>query len=214
MMALLKPIEKEIEKLREFESKISTERKKILNSFANYISAKLAKDETVNLIFICTHNSRRSIMAQVWAQTASKYFGIKNIQFYSGGTEVTAFNPNAVKAITDLGFEVKKSGEEKNPLYLVYYSKEEEALKCFSKIYTDKFNPQNNFAAIVTCSDADKNCPVVIGAEARFSVNYNDPKEFDGTALQEEKYSERFAEIGREMLYVFEKVNATVLSNR
>jgi len=58
----------------------------------------------------------------------------------------------------------------------------------------------------MTCSDADANCPLVFGAEARFPVKYNDPKEFDNTNLEIEKYTERFEQIGIEMLYTFSRI--------
>ncbi|MDZ7763692.1 MAG: hypothetical protein U5K00_04605 [Melioribacteraceae bacterium] len=145
---------------------------------------------------MCTHNSRRSHISQIWAQTAAEYYNIPNVKCYSGGTEATAFNPRAVNAMTKAGFKIEKKDNSDNPVYLVYYSDEKEPVKCFSKVYSDEFNPQKDFAAIMTCSDADENCPVVFGAEARFPIRYDDPKEFDGTELEEEKYDERVEQIG------------------
>ncbi len=205
-MSLIKKIEDKISELLIKKNSISEERKELLKSFAQYISSKLIEEKPINLIFICTHNSRRSTMAQIWAQTAALYFGVKNVQCYSGGTEATAFNPNAVKAVRDAGFEVEKMDESSNPKYLVSYSENAASLQCFSKIYTDSFNPRTNFAAIMTCSDADANCPMVLGAGARFPVKYDDPKEFDGTDMETKKYAERFEQIGIEMLYTFSKV--------
>lgn len=185
---------------------IPTERKKLLNQFALYISGKLKSDEEINLIFICTHNSRRSHMSQIWAQTSAEYFNVPNVKCFSGGTEATSFNPRAVKAISSFGFQIEKLDDSENPNYLVYFSDDKEPLKCFSKVYTEKANPQNNFAAIMTCSDADEKCPIVIGADERFPIRYDDPKEFDDTELEEVKYKERFGQIGIEMLYTFNKV--------
>lgn len=140
---------------------------------------KIKSDKSINLIFICTHNSRRSTMSQIWAQTASEYFGIPNVNCYSGGTEATAFNPRAVNAVKRAGFKVEQIDETDNPVYLVYFSHKKEPIKCFSKIYSNNFNPQKDFAAIMTCSEAEANCPVVFGAEKRFPIRYADPKEFD-----------------------------------
>ena len=187
--------------------KISSERKQLLESFAEFISNKNEKDEEVNLIFICTHNSRRSQFAQVWAKTSAEYYGIKNINSFSGGTEATAFNPRAVNALRKIGFEINKNDENENPIYSIQYSEKLESLKCFSKIYNNSFNPQNNFAAIMTCSDADENCPIVFGADERFPIRYEDPKKFDDTDLEEIKYDERCREIAREMLFTFSLVN-------
>ncbi len=194
-------------KLEKRFSEINKDRNVLLNSLSEYISEKLKAGKEINLTFICTHNSRRSIMSQIWAQTAAEYYNIPNIKCYSGGTEATAFNPRAVKAVKEMGFRVEQADNSENPLYLVYYSDEQDPIKCFSKIYTDKSNPQKDFAAIMTCSDADANCPIVLGAEARFPIRYDDPKEFDGTEFEELKYRERFEQIGIEMLYTFSKVS-------
>lgn len=199
-------IKKLIDELKERFDEISDNRKELLESFATYISEKLKENKEINLTFICTHNSRRSHMSQIWAQTAAEYFVIPNVECFSGGTEATAFNPRAVKAIRDYGFSVLQKDESENPVYLVYYSDEKEPLKCFSKIYNDEFNPQVNFTAIMTCSQAEENCPIVYGAVSRFPIKYDDPKEYDETELEEAKYKERFEQIGIEMLFVFSKI--------
>ncbi|MBZ0182692.1 MAG: hypothetical protein K8F60_09555 [Melioribacteraceae bacterium] len=203
---VIKEIENNIIKLNDSFALISNERKELLNELARYISERVKSGDEVNLNFICTHNSRRSHMGQIWGQTAAEYYGIENVKCFSGGTEATAFNPRAVNAIREFGFIITQKDNSGNPLYLVNYADEKEPLKCFSKVYNDEFNPQNNFAAIMTCSDADENCPVVFGAGARFPIRYKDPKEYDNTELEAKMYKERFEEIGREMLYLFSNV--------
>lgn len=205
---VIKEIENNIIKLNDTFALISNERKELLNELARYISQKVRNHEEVKLNYICTHNSRRSHMGQIWGQTAAEYYGIVNVKCFSGGTEATAFNLRAVKAIREFGFIITQKDNSGNPLYLVNYADEKEPLKCFSKVYNDEFNPQNNFAAIMTCSDADENCPVVFGAEARFPIRYKDPKEYDNTELEAKMYKERFEEIGREMLYLFSRVKS------
>ena len=207
-MPLLNGIEAKINEMQLSFKLISEERKGLLKGLVKYISNNLQEGKGINLIFICTHNSRRSIMSQIWAQTAADYFHVPNIYCYSGGTEATAFNNRAVESIKRVGFRVEKRDESDNSIYLVYYSDDKKQLKCFSKVYNDPFNPQKNFAAIMTCSDADVNCPVVFGAEARFPIHYEDPKEYDDTKLEEAKYDERFEKIGIEMLFVFHKINS------
>jgi len=203
---ILKQIITKIEELSNFFYQIPDERKDLLIQFAGYISEKLKSNKEIPLNFICTHNSRRSHMSQIWAQTAASYFNVQKIKCYSGGTEATAFNPRAVYAVMNTGFKVEKQDDSDNPVYLVYYSENLQPVKCFSKVYSDSFNPQKDFAAIMTCSDADENCPLVFGAEARFPIKYNDPKEFDETDLEEKKYKERFEQIGTEMIFVFKNV--------
>ncbi len=205
-MSLLQNINLKTHEIKNLFDSINEERKILLISFADYISEKLKSGKEINLTFICTHNSRRSHMSQIWGQAAAEYYGINNVKCFSGGTEATAFNPRAVLAVQDFGFIVDKKDNSENPIYLVKYSEIQEPIKCFSKTYNDAFNPQKDFAAIMTCSDADEKCPVVFGAEARFPIRYNDPKEFDGTELEKVKYAERFEQIGSEMLFAFSKV--------
>jgi arsenate reductase (thioredoxin) len=186
-------------------SAIPDERKILLEKIANYVSHKKANHQPVQLSYICTHNSRRSHFGQIWAAVAAAYYNIENVQTYSGGTEATAFHPHAIKAIQAAGFEVKKTTEGTNPLYHVYFD-DDNYVTCFSKVYNHEQNPSSNFAAIMTCSDAEENCPLIHGCELRIATTYNDPKSFDGTALQDKKYTERSNQIGMECLYVFSKV--------
>lgn len=186
---------------------ISEDRKKDLKEVAHYIRTKLSAGEPAKLNFICTHNSRRSHLAQIWTQTAAAHYDIEGIATYSGGTESTAFNPRAVAAVEQAGFKVWDPGGE-NPMYKVLYSNEAEPMICFSKTFDDAVNPDNNFAAIMTCSDADENCPFVPGAEFRKPITYVDPKEADGTDREAEVYNERCRQIGTEMFYMMNLVRS------
>lgn len=179
---------------------ISNNRKIVLNELIEILNNNLIN----KLVFICTHNSRRSQMSQLWARVAADYYSIEGIETYSGGTEATAFNPRAVKALDQMGITLKKSSGN-NPLY-TFESKSKE-YKYFSKKYDNKFNPKDNFIAVMTCSDADENCPYIPGASNRVALKYDDPKEFDGTNHEEEKYLERSKQIASEMFYVMSKVN-------
>ena len=186
---------------------IPLERRLILEKIAGYIKAKLEKGESVNLVYVCTHNSRRSHLGQVWAAVAASYFDLETIKTFSGGTEATAFNPNAIKALISSGFEVIKKTESENPIYHVFFG-EGESTDCFSKIYNHDANPLNNFAAIMTCSDAEENCPLIVGCDFRIGTTYHDPKAYDNTVLQDEKYIERSNQIAMECLYVFSAVKS------
>ncbi len=189
---------------KQFEQ-IPTDRKELLEKLTTYIQESLQKNDSVALFFICTHNSRRSHLSQIWAQVAAAYYGIPSVYTYSGGTEATAFNPRAVKAIQKAGFKVEKTGAESNPMYKVSYSDTHPPLTIFSKVYDQGGNPTTNFGAVMTCTHADENCPYIPGA-TRISLPYNDPKEFDDTPLEETMYDERTFEIGRELLYAFSLV--------
>ncbi len=184
---------------------IPNKRKQVLEELADYVRKKKDGDQIAKLNFICTHNSRRSHLAQIWTAVAAHHFGVKNIETYSGGTEATAFNPRAVAAIEKAGFEVDNQGGD-NPRYQLKFSEDAEPLICFSKKFDDDVNPQTSFAAVMTCSDADENCPFVPGSEFRLSVTYRDPKESDGTDKAKETYSERCFQIATEMFYMMSKV--------
>lgn len=186
--------------------KISEERRLILKPLIEFIQAKVENQETVRLNFICTHNSRRSHLSQIWAQTMANYFGIKDVFCYSGGTEATAMFPKVAETLHNQGFEILKLSEAQNPVYAVKYSENEHPVICFSKKYDDDFNPKSHYAAILTCDSVDENCPVVFGAEVRIPVKYEDPKKSDGTPEMDEIYFNRSLEIATEMKYVFSKV--------
>jgi arsenate reductase len=185
---------------------IATERKEILQPLIDYIQNKVANQEEIRLNLICTHNSRRSHLSQVWAQTASAYFDIKNVFCYSGGTEATAMFPMVAKTLENQGFKIKAISEGNNPVYSIKYSENEHPIICFSKTYDDNFNPVRDFAAIMTCSSADQGCPFIAGAEKRIPITFEDPKAFDNTPQQAEKYEERSLQIATEMFYVFSKI--------
>ena len=189
-------------------SKISVpnERKEVLQPLIEYIQNKVNSNEEIRLNFICTHNSRRSHLSQIWAQTMAFHFGVQNVFCYSGGTEATAMFPKVAETLTNQGFEIQKLSEAQNPVYAVKFDKNQAPIICFSKTYFDDFNPKSKFGAIMTCNNADEGCPMVFGAEARFPIKYDDPKAFDGTELMNQKYSERSLQIASEMYYMFSQI--------
>jgi len=189
-------------------SKISVpdERKEVLQPLIDYIQNKVTTNQEIRLNFICTHNSRRSHLSQIWAQTMAFQFQIDKVFCYSGGTEATAMFPKVAETLIKQGFQVDKINDTNNPIYEVKFDKNQAPIICFSKTYGDDFNPKTSFGAIMTCNNADEGCPMVFGAEARFPIKYNDPKVFDGTELMDAKYVERSLEIASEMYYVFSKI--------
>jgi arsenate reductase len=184
-------------------SSISNERKNVLTPLATYISERLKSKENININFICTHNSRRSHLGQIWAQTMASYFSLPQVKCYSGGTEATAVYPQITETLAHVGFSIDTLSEGKNPVYAVKHGNSELPNIAFSKKYDHPFNPTNNFAAALTCSQADQDCPLIFGAEARFALDYKDPKEFDNTPMKTEKYQERSTQIATEMFFVF-----------
>lgn len=183
---------------------VPDERKVILDELITYIQKQKRSGKTPQLNFICTHNSRRSQLSQVWAKVAGYYFG-EYVLTYSGGVEVTAFNHRGVESLRRMGFVIGDSGGE-NPVYRLLYADGEEAITAFSKLYDDESSPKSDFAAVMTCSHADENCPFIAGADARIPVRYEDPKAFDDTPEEAARYDERSLQIASEMFYVFSQM--------
>ncbi len=181
---------------------IPAQRRALLDELANYIRTAMADTGTARLTFICTHNSRRSHFGQVWAAAAAHYYGIEGLETFSGGTETTAFNPRAAAALKRAGFQVTSAGGM-NAVYAVSFSESEAPLRCFSKLYAHPVNPAQQFAAVMTCSEAEENCPFIPGAERRFPLSYADPKSGDDQPQETALYDERCLQIATEMLYCF-----------
>lgn len=182
---------------------ISDERKTDLQPLVDYIKTKVTNDEEVRLNFICTHNSRRSHLAQVWAKVMATYFDTPKINVYSAGTEATALFPFICKTLTEQGLEITMLSKEENPIYAIKFGENTLPIIGFSKTLNHPFNPISGFAAIMTCSQADEGCPFIAGAEKRIPITYDDPKSFDETPLQAEKYTERSLQIAIELFYIF-----------
>ena len=187
-----------------FKQNISSIRKVLLTEIIDYIKSKIDNNQEINLNFICTHNSRRSQLSQVWAKVASVYYGIE-INSYSGGVEVTAFNERAIDSLVRSGFSILFENSI-NPKYEISYSENENPIIAFSKLFDDDFNKADYFAAIMTCSDADENCPYIPKAEKRIPLRYDDPKSHDDTPIESEKYDERSLQIASEMFYIFSQI--------
>ncbi len=182
---------------------LNEERKTILQPLVDFIQETSTKKEAIRLNFICTHNSRRSHLGQIWAQTMADYFKVSNVATYSGGTEATALFPKVAETLQNIGFNIEAISETNNPIYAIKTSENNLPIIGFSKTFDANFNPKSDFVAIMTCNSADKGCPFIPGASLRIPVTYDDPKAFDNSPLQNEKYLERCTQIATELKYVF-----------
>lgn len=199
------------QKIQDFLSSLDTKsiseaRKVKLQSLVDFIQNKSDKQETVLLNFICTHNSRRSHLSQIWAQTSATYLGMPNVTTYSAGTEATALFPKIAETLEKTGFEITKLSNDDNPVYAIKAGDNALPIIGFSKTLDHDFNPQSGFAAIMTCDSANETCPFIAGAEKRIPITYEDPKASDGTSEQDAVYAERSKQIATEMKWVFEQV--------
>ncbi len=182
-------------------------RKELLLRLVDFISRQLSEEGEVHLNFICTHNSRRSHISQIWAAAGAAHFGLANVFTYSGGTEATAFQPRAIVALERAGFKITtEDASIDNPKYAVQFSDQVPGTTAWSKTFDDEANPKQQFAAVMTCSDADQNCPFVPGTSLRLPLTFEDPKVADGTSFESVRYDQSVREIGKELLWVMREV--------
>ena len=185
---------------------IEDNRKLELEHLAGVILENIQEFNRADVTVVCTHNSRRSHLGQLWLKAAAMHYGIQNIFTYSGGTEATAFNHRMVLAIKRAGFKVNQLDMNDNPKFYIPVSDNDYRLDIhFSKRYDESYNPQKNFIALMVCSQADEACPVVVGGK-RFSLPYQDPKDYDDTVHEAGAYDMKLREMGREILYMVSKI--------
>lgn len=185
---------------------IREDRRLVLDELITAIQSRGAVNGKVNLNFICTHNSRRSIFAQVWAQVAARYFAINNVVCFSGGTVETAVYSMVVETLAHAGMKVDLLSSHENNIYSIRYDEFSHPIIAFSKQYNHFFNPSSSFIAIMTCTQADGDCPLVMGAADRIALPYEDPKRYDDTVNAASVYHSKSREIAAEMFYVFSSI--------
>ncbi len=186
--------------------KIDKKREELLQTIASFIFDKIKENKRLNLNYICTHNSRRSQLAQVWSSYATQYFNLDKIKSFSGGTAITAFYRNTVKTLQEVGFQFQITEfSHQNPQYSIGFQNCTNTIIGFSKLYDHEQN-KKPFIAITTCSNADENCPFIPNAIKRFHLPFKDPKSYDTTLYQAEKYLEANKQIAGEIHYIFKLI--------
>lgn len=186
--------------------RIPPERAVLLMRLAQRVHQELCEHDRVRLVFVCTHNARRSLMAQLLAAAAATQAGVAGVETFSGGTEATAPSPGAVAALGRAGFEIERTDGGASPVRHARFAEGLPPAVCSSKRLDEPPNPTEGFVAVLTCTEADGACPAVPGAAARFAIPYDDPKASDGTPDEAATYDERCRQIAREMLFVFSQV--------
>ena len=192
------------ERQKEFD-RIDAARRAELEPLAKALAERLREGRSsVHVTFVCTHNSRRSHMSQLWMKAIAESLQLP-MTTWSGGTESTAMNPRAVASLRRSGFEITQTTKNKNPIYHVSMGSDIPAQTCFSKRWSSAPNPTTDFFAVMVCDDADQKCPTVPGATERFAIPFVDPKVSDDTEAESATYDERSAQIAREFLWVGHK---------
>ncbi len=187
---------------------IPPERRAELDRLADYVRSQRQTGAPVRLLFVCTHNSRRSHLAQVWAEVIGRRLGL-DVASYSAGTEATAFNARAVAALGRAGLTVREQPAEATggPRYTLTYGEGLHTAPLYSKRMPDGV-PEGEgapFGAVMVCGEADKACPVVPNASFRIALPYDDPKAADGTPEEAATYDARCAQIARELHYALSR---------
>lgn len=186
---------------------IPDERKGMLQMLSYYIRKKYEEGKNPKLLVISTHNARRSQIAQIWLGISAEYFNISKLEIYSGGLEVSEFDVRVINAFERIGIEIEFDNRlESNTKYLIKWNEKMEPLVGFSKKYEHKSNPQDQFCAIIVCSNANKKSPIVFGSEFKISIPFSDPQSFNDTDVEDLIYDSRVKQIGREMLFVLGEV--------
>lgn len=167
-----------------------------MQKFAQWL--KMRGKKKTDVVVICTGNSRRSILTSTMGNLIAAYRKWPEVRFHSAGTAPSAFNSCTIAALKQIGVEITATGSqakegkkgEKNPHYKVQWGKDKDAYSLeYSKALGDVSLPGNDFAALIVCSDADKECPVVEGAAIRLALPFEDPKAFDGKPNESEEYA-------------------------
>jgi arsenate reductase (thioredoxin) len=121
-----------------------------------WIAKNYRPGEPLDVVVVCTGNSRRSILGSTMGNLAAAYYGMPEIRFHSGGTAPTAFNARTVKTLKEIGVEIAPTGKEAargepqtaNPVYRVCWGTPggtgEPLMESteFSKHYDDPAIPQ------------------------------------------------------------------------
>ena len=189
--------------------KFDESRLSVLNELSAYLLGEIQEGKIPKVNFICTHNSRRSVLAQTWMTVLAGSFNLK-VKSFSGGTEVTEVNKRVIYSLRRMGFSVISDELELNSNYEITFSDSLEPIICFSKLFSDEANPSVGFLAVMTCGSADENCPIVPGAEKRLPIKYEDPKKFDNSPLESLMYDARSIEIAAELHYVLSNVKTNL----
>jgi hypothetical protein len=188
---------------------------------ADWIVEHYRAGQGLDIVFVCTGNSRRSVLGATMGNIAAAYYGLPEIRCHSGGTAPTAVNERSIATLRAIGLEIEATGDEApagpakgaNPVYILRWGlpageTDEPPLEAteFSKRFDDNSNPPSGFAALMVCSEADAECPRVAGAAVRISMPYLDPKIYDGSQYESAKYAERRDDLGRLMVGVLLQV--------
>jgi arsenate reductase len=111
------------------------------------------------VLFLCTHNSARSQMAE----GLLRHLAGDRFEVYSAGTEATAVRPLAIEAMAELGIDIVNQRSKS----------------------LQRFLDQPFDWVITVCDDANESCPVFFGARERLHWSFPDPSRATGSTQQQ-----------------------------
>ncbi len=115
----------------------------------------MSNPEKIRVLFLCTHNSARSQMAEgLLRATGSNAFEV-----FSAGIEATIVRPLAIRVMAEL--EIDISGQR-------------------SKVLTEYLNQQFDYV-ITVCDQANESCPIFSHAKDRLHWSFPDPSRAIGS---------------------------------
>ena len=119
------------------------------------MAAAAEAGERARVLFMCTHNSARSQMAEgILRDLAGDRFEVT-----SAGTEATHVRPLAIRAMDEIGIDI--SGQES---------------KTLERYLGEPFD-----YVITVCDDANEACPFFPGAKKRLHWSLEDPSRAEGS---------------------------------
>ena len=187
------------------------DRNELLQRIAQEVVRAQAIGEDFTLVFVCTHNSRRSQLCQAWFWHYAQRAGL-DVDIASAGTEVTACNARTVAALRRAGFGVLAENDTvDNPTFLLT-DQDRTSSSCylFSKTLNHETLSNKQLIAIMTCDHADENCPFIPTAIARIPLRYKDPKHADDTEHEPKAYDLASDTIRNEMRLLVDLIKDAV----
>lgn len=179
-------------------------RPKTLQRLVDYLTLRLKAGQAAQVLVVCTHNARRSQIAQYWLAVGAAYFGLETLFVYSGGTEVTAVHPHTAAALQRMGLSVVPTDVSlNNPPYQVRWNDTMQALPAYSKHYKDALLLEQDFVALLVCDT--EACPHIPGAVDHIALPYEDPSIWDHSPEQMHYYDQTVRSIGMELLWVLQQ---------
>jgi arsenate reductase (thioredoxin) len=130
--------------------------------------------ERGRVLFVCTHNSARSQMAE----GLLRHLAGERFEAHSAGTEATHVRPLAIRVMDEIGIDV--SGQESKTL--------------------DRYVGERFDYVITVCDEANEACPFLPGAKNRLHWSFEDPSQATGSEDERLKVFQRVRDEIRERI--------------